>query len=246
MALGKSVAPYLCALLLRLNDQYLHALQWVCVIVQCCAIAIVQYDVCKGTVYLPLKAYYMIGTATSITAVTSVWNQLIIKGFDVPVNLQNSIMYFFGSVIAIMSYAHSVATEAPHGHGHGYGHHATVNAPKGFFEGYTLLASLLVLFQAFHGLAVALVYKYADAIVKNFANSSVMAILIIVSFLYFGLETTLHSWLGIVIVLTTTYCYMNVALRIPVVEKSKEVAAVEKAHLLEEGGRLMEIRGKSD
>ena len=93
MALGKSIAPYLCALLLRLNGQMLHALQWVCVIVQCCAIAIVQYDACKGTGYLPLKAYYMIGCATTITAVTSVWNQLIIKGFEVPVNLQNSIMY---------------------------------------------------------------------------------------------------------------------------------------------------------
>ena len=92
MALGKSIAPYLCALLLRLNGQMLHALQWVCVIVQCCAIAIVQYDACKGTGYLPLKAYYMIGCATTITAVTSVWNQLIIKGFEVPVNLQNSIM----------------------------------------------------------------------------------------------------------------------------------------------------------
>ena len=47
--------------------------------------------------------------------------------------------------------------------------------PKGFLEGYTPVAALLVLFQAFHGLAVALVYKYADAIVKNFANSSVRA-----------------------------------------------------------------------
>ena len=88
MALGKSIAPYLCALLLTFTGQLLHSLQWVCVIVQCCAIAIVQYDACAGTGYLPLKAYYMIAAATSITAVTSVWNQLIIKGFEVPVNLQ--------------------------------------------------------------------------------------------------------------------------------------------------------------
>ena len=90
---------------------------------------------------------------------------------------------------------------------------------------------LLVLFQAFHGLAVALVYKYADAIVKNFANSSVMAILIVISYVFFGLETTLHSWLGIVIVLTTTYCYMNIALRMPV--EKPQVQPAENAHLLE-------------
>ena len=167
----------------------------------------------------------MIGAATTITAITSVWNQLVIKGFDVPVNLQNSIMYFFGSLIATGSYVHSI-TAAPSHHAHS-NHHP----PKGFFEGYTLLATLLVLFQAFHGLAVALVYKYADAIVKNFANSSVMAILIVISYLYFALETTAHSWLGIVIVLTTTYCYMNIALRLP----TEKPADQEKAHLLEDG-----------
>ena len=46
--------------------------------------------------------------------------------------------------------------------------------------------------QAFHGLAVALVYKYADAIVKNFANSSVMALLIAISYYFFALQTNLH------------------------------------------------------
>jgi len=30
---------------------------------------------------------------------------------------------------------------------------------------------------------------------------------------FFGAVTNTHSWLGIVIVLTTTYCYMNIALR---------------------------------
>jgi len=49
-----------------------------------------------------------------------------------------------------------------------------------------------VYLQAFHGLAVALVYKYADAIVKNFANSSVMALLIAISYYFFALQTNLH------------------------------------------------------
>ena len=46
---------------------------------------------------------------------------------------------------------------------------------------FALIHPSLLPIQAFHGLAVALVYKYADAIVKNFANSSVMAILIVIS-----------------------------------------------------------------
>lgn len=56
MSLGKSIAPYLCALLLRFTGQYLHQLQWVCVIIQCCAIAIIQYDNCKGSGVLPLRS----------------------------------------------------------------------------------------------------------------------------------------------------------------------------------------------
>ena len=56
MSLGKSVAPYLCALLLRLSGQAMSGLQWVCIVIQCCAIAIVQYDVCKGGGVLPAKA----------------------------------------------------------------------------------------------------------------------------------------------------------------------------------------------
>ena len=250
MALGKSVAPYLCALLLRfVIGQQLHALQWVCVVVQCCAIAIVQYDACKGGGVLPTRAYYLIGTATCITAITSVWNQLIIKDFAVPLNLQNAILYFFGSIVATSSYLHSAF------------HHGGSRHHKGFLEGYTLLATLLVIFQAFHGLAVALVYKYADAIVKNFANSSVMAILVVISAYFFALQvrkppmrknhrvathanrsnrhfvavqTTAHSWLGIVIVLTTTYCYMNIALRMPAATAPATKEA-EKESLLEEG-----------
>lgn len=222
MSLGKSIAPYLCALLLRFTGQHVQQLQWICVIIQCCAIAIVQYDACKGTGYLPMNAYYLIGLATSITAITSVWNQLVIKGFEVQVNLQNSIMYFFGSIIAILSYIYSAVK-------HG-------DTTKGFLEGYSTLPILLVVFQAFHGLAVALVYKYADAIVKNFANSSVMAILIALSAYLFQLQTTLHSWLGIVIVLATTYCYMNIAIKMP---PPAAANPSEQARLLEGGERKL-------
>ncbi len=138
-------------------------------------------------------------------------------------------MYAFGSLIATLSYAHSAAT-----HGKGRGRHIS------FFEGYTPLAIMLVLFQAFHGLAVALVYKYADAIVKNFASSSVMAILIVISAYFFSVETNAHSWLGVAIVLTTTYCYMNIALRMPAPASSKPPPTTpsieqEKEGLLEEG-----------
>ena len=148
-ALGKSVAPYLCAVMLRMSGDKLNALQWACIILQCSGIAVTQYDPCKNSGYLPMRAYALILTSTCITAVSSVWNQKVVKGFDVPVNLQNAVLYVFGSLIAILSYVNG-----------------TMNPSRGvkslgFFEGYTWLAVMLVIWQAFHGLAVTLVYKYA-------------------------------------------------------------------------------------
>ena len=55
--------------------------------------------------------------------------------------------------------------------------------------------------------------KYADAIVKNFANSLVMAILAS-SIYFFHLASNLDSWLGVLSVLVTTYVYMNIAIKL--------------------------------
>merc|ERR1712008_292358 len=85
----------------------------------------------------------------------------------------------------------------------------------GVLRGVHLARRLARDLQAFHGLAVTLVYKYADAIVKNFANSSVMAILVVISVYFFNLNSNLNSWLGVLSVLVTTWVYMNIAIKMP-------------------------------
>lgn len=196
LALAKSTAPYLVALMLRCSGQTINELQYIAIITTCLAIGVVQYDVCKGGGVLPTRVYAMMAVSTLVTAGTSVWNQQVIKGFAVPMNLQNSLLYMGGSLFAVSSFV--LLPE---------------EVPKGFLEGYTPVAALLVLFQAFHGLAVTLVYKYADAIVKNFANATVMALLVCLSASFFNLKVNAHSWLGIGIILTSTHLYMNIAIR---------------------------------
>ena len=44
--LGKSVTPYVVAVLLWATGQRLHELQWLCIVIQCCGIAVTQYDPC--------------------------------------------------------------------------------------------------------------------------------------------------------------------------------------------------------
>ena len=66
-----------------------------------------------------------------------------------------------------------------------------------------------------------------------------------VSYYFFNLKTTLHSWLGIIIVLTTTYCYMNIALRMPT-PSPPPAPPQEKAHLLEEAGGGTDAENDAD
>ena len=64
-ALGKSVAPYLCAVMLRLTGDKLNALQWACIILQCSGIAVTQYDPCKHAGYLPTRAHAWQGSCVT-------------------------------------------------------------------------------------------------------------------------------------------------------------------------------------
>jgi len=198
LSLFKSIAPYMCAMLLRLAGQTMNQLQWGCVIIQCCAIAIIQYDVVQSVPVLASTSYMLLSLATTITAVSSVWNQLVLKGFSVPLNLQNTMLYSFGVATSLVCFWVGPA-----------------KSDKSFLEGYNLLGVALIFFQALHGLAVAFVYKYADAIIKNFANSSVMAVLVCVSALCFGLQVNVHGGLAIVIIIVITYIYMSIATPLP-------------------------------
>ena len=90
--------------MLRCSGQTINELQYIAIITTCLAIGVVQYDVCKGGGVLPTRVYAMMAVSTLVTAGTSVWNQQVIKGFAVPVNLQNSLLYMGGSLFAVSSF----------------------------------------------------------------------------------------------------------------------------------------------
>eukprot|EP00966_Prymnesium_polylepis_P020811 479043-Prymnesium_polylepis.1 len=105
----------------------------------------------------------------------------VLKGSPVPMMIQNLVLYSCGVVLSLLSYfslEHPLdvlaATAAAADSESASGDDVDLRQ-KEFFEGYSFLAVVLILFQAFHGLAVAAVYKYADVLVKNFASSMTMA-----------------------------------------------------------------------
>ena len=79
---------------------------------------------------------------------------------------------------------------------------------KGFFQGYNFVVWSVILIQAIGGLIVAFVIKYADNILKEFANS--ISILLISFVSYFFLKNFVPNeifMLGASLVVGSTFLY---------------------------------------
>lgn len=80
-------------------------------------------------------------------------------------------------------------------------------AQKGFFFGYTNLVWVVIFMQAFGGLLVAIVVKYADNILKGFATSFAIVISCIVSVYLFNFHVSTQFMCGAGLVITAIYLY---------------------------------------
>jgi len=78
---------------------------------------------------------------------------------------------------------------------------------KGFFFGYDYLVWFIVVFQAFGGLLVAVVVKYADNIMKGFATSAAIILSCVASVYFFDYVITLQFTVGTLLVIASVYLY---------------------------------------
>jgi len=78
---------------------------------------------------------------------------------------------------------------------------------KGFFGGYTRWTVLAILLQAFGGILVAIVVKYADNILKGFATSISIILSCAISYFAFDFNITLIFMIGCSVVMYATYLY---------------------------------------
>mmetsp|Transcript_31783 Transcript_31783/g.38409 ORF Transcript_31783/g.38409 Transcript_31783/m.38409 type:complete len:341 (+) Transcript_31783:176-1198(+) len=101
------------------------------------------------------------------------------------VNVQNIYLYVFGiffNVIAIFIYDRDAVAE------------------KGFFHGYSPIVFVMILNHALSGIAVSMVMKFADNIVKVYSTSVAMILTTLVSIPLFGFQLTLPFVLGTAVV----------------------------------------------
>ena len=78
---------------------------------------------------------------------------------------------------------------------------------KGMLFGYTALVWIVISMQAFGGLLVAVVVKYADNILKGFATSCSIIISCVVSVYLFDFHINVQFLLGAVLVISAVLLY---------------------------------------
>ncbi|KAL2464490.1 CMP-sialic acid transporter 4 [Forsythia ovata] len=78
---------------------------------------------------------------------------------------------------------------------------------KGFFHGYSLITVLMILNHALSGIAVSMVMKYADNIVKVYSTSVAMLLTAVLSVFLFGFHLSLAFFLGSTVVFVAIYMH---------------------------------------
>nr|CAB3458393.1 unnamed protein product [Digitaria exilis] len=78
---------------------------------------------------------------------------------------------------------------------------------KGFFYGYSFITVLMILNHALSGIAVSMVMKYADNIVKVYSTSVAMLLTAIVSVFLFSFHISLAFFLGSTVVSVSVYLH---------------------------------------
>lgn len=209
--LFKSWAAFFTAIILwSFGARIITQLQWTAILLQVCGLMIVQYDACKESLLLPLYVYGLFLLATSITAITSVWNERVVKsGYSF--NVINIILYVWGFMLNTIIYfglAKSLGGGRPDQYTGIMDADYFIKLVYSFFEGYSRWSLAVVACNSVIGLAVSACYKYADAIVKTFATATSTAAFLFFNKYLFHIPTSLTAFMGTFVVFTASYQYM--------------------------------------
>ena len=129
---------------------------------------------------------------TFIHPFIGVYFEKILKGSQTSLWLRNVQLGMYGTIIGIVGMQIKDGPKI---------------AEKGFLFGYSRLVWSVVLMQAFGGLLVAVVVKYADNILKGFATSFSIVLSCIVSVYLFSFQLSVQFVVGALLVVSAIYLY---------------------------------------
>eukprot|EP00746_Dinoflagellata_sp_MGD_P167952 gnl/MRDRNA2_/MRDRNA2_98976_c0_seq1.p1 gnl/MRDRNA2_/MRDRNA2_98976_c0~~gnl/MRDRNA2_/MRDRNA2_98976_c0_seq1.p1 ORF type:complete len:424 (+),score=77.12 gnl/MRDRNA2_/MRDRNA2_98976_c0_seq1:74-1345(+) len=199
-----------------LLGRQLHRLQWSALLLQFTGIIVVQYNPCLGRPLLPMWSYACLVFQVVVTALTTVRNEYIVKNFKIDLNVQNMVLYGGGFAMNLFAFCFLPNPNSSQAH-------------IGLFDGYnTMSAKGVILSNAFIGIAISLVYKYADALVKMIATDCTTTILMVFSATVLGTPSTPLTWFGVMIVFVAIQQYGDAG-KLFAEEQKREKEQSEKA-----------------
>lgn len=196
ITLVKSGATVVSAVLLYfVRGLRLSACRWMVIVVQMLALVVAQYDGCAGQAHLSSRVYCVLVLSLLNSSVANVWNEQVVKQFEgSSLGVKNVYLYLFGAALNVVAFVCTRLSD-----------HKT---PR-FWQGYSLMAMCVVCSNAFMGIAINCVYKYADALIKNIATSTTTVILVVLSAVLFRGRSNVMVFLGAGIVVVGTYLYFS-------------------------------------
>ncbi|XP_006903388.1 PREDICTED: UDP-galactose translocator isoform X3 [Elephantulus edwardii] len=178
-------------------NRSLSRLQWASLLLLFTGVAIVQAQQAGSGGPRPLDQNPGAGLAAVVASCLSsgfagVYFEKILKGSSGSVWLRNLQLGLFGTTLGLVGLWWAEGTAVAH---------------YGFFFGYTPAVWGVVLNQAFGGLLVAVVVKYADNILKGFATSLSIVLSTVASIRLFGFHVDPLFALGAGLVIGAVYLY---------------------------------------
>ncbi|XP_072537536.1 UDP-galactose translocator [Salminus brasiliensis] len=179
----------------------LSRVQWVSLLLLFAGVAIVQVEQDsskqKEAIVSSANQNYAKGLVAVVVSCLSsgfagVYFEKILKGSSASVWLRNVQLGIFGTVLGLLGM---------------WWNDGVAIAEKGFLFGYTPMVWGVIFNQAFGGLLVAVVVKYADNILKGFATSFSIIVSTVMSIYLFGFHVDLMFTLGAGLVIGAVYMY---------------------------------------
>nr|VDC98976.1 unnamed protein product [Brassica oleracea] len=179
----------------------LSEIQWAGFILLCCGCTTAQLNSNSDRVLqTSLPGWIMAIIMALLSGFAGVYTEAIIKKRPSRnINVQNFWLYVFGmafNAVAIVIQDFDAVTN------------------KGFFHGYSFITVVMILNHALSGIAVSMVMKYADNIVKVVYSTSVaMLLTAVVSVFLFNFHLSLAFFLGSTVVSVSVYLHSAGKLR---------------------------------
>ena len=135
-----------------------------------------------------------------VSTLTGVYFEKILKGSQTSIWLRNVQLGMYGFLLGLIGMQINDGSKI---------------ATKGFLFGYNTLVWLVIFMQAFGGLLVAVVVKFADNILKGFATSFAIILSCFVSVYLFDFHISMNFLIGTTLVVVAIYIYSKMPYQAP-------------------------------